>query len=200
MRFTHAFPLGAATMALMVGASACGSSTGANTITITQAEAAEIFAEMSGAFGATGFSLSQMPAGVFLPARAAATTTNAAASIDTTVNCTSGGTVAVSGTVTIGATGASFNVTETGNGCQTTHFTVGGAITVSGSVNSTQTSLTYNEATKGSLDLTRNADGTAGTCAVNFTVDGSVDTGTFASTATAQGTICGINASTVVTN
>jgi hypothetical protein len=196
MRFTRTLPLGAAAVALVVGASACGSSTGANTVTMTQAEVAEVFAEMSDALSGTGVSLSQMPAGAFVPRAARAT--SASQPIDVSASCSGGGTVGVSGSVNSnGTTGASFDLTETATSCETTHFTVGGSVKITGSVTVSQSSTSFNEDIKGSFTITRKSDGTSGNCAIDFSVNGSFgDTSSVAVT----GTICGVNASTVVTS
>jgi hypothetical protein len=198
MRFTRVVPLAGAVLGVAFGATACGSSTGANTITMTQAEVAEVFTEMSDALSGTGVSLSQMPAGAFVP-RAAGAVSNTAESINVSADCSSGGTVGVSGSVNpSGTTGASFNLTETASSCQTTHFTVGGSVTINGSVTVSQSSTSFNETVKGSFTVTRLSDGSSGNCAIDFTVNGSFSNAS--SSVTASGTICGVNASAVVSS
>jgi hypothetical protein len=197
MRFARPLPLVAAVLGVAFGASGCGNSTAPNTVTMTQAEVSELFTEMTSALSGTGLSLSRMPAGVAGPARAAS---NAEESISITADCGLGGTVGVSGSVNPSNSGASFNVTETASACQTEHFTVGGSITINGSAATTSSAATFNETIKGSFDVTRKSDGTSGTCAVDFSVNGNVSLTGGSSTVTASGTICGINASAVVTN
>ena len=198
MRVTRIVPLAGAVLGVAFGATACGSPTGANTITLTQAEVAEVFAEMSAPLDSTGAFLSQMPAGAFVPARAAGSITNAASSIDVSADCSAGGTVSVSGSANPTTSGASFDLTETATSCQTAHFTVGGSVKVTGSVTLGQSSSSFDENIKGSFTITRLSDNTSGNCAIDFSVNGSFS-GT-SSSVTAQGTICGGNASTVVTN
>ena len=199
MRFTRLLPLSAAGLAVVVGATACGDSIGANTVTMTQAEVAEVFAEMSDALSGTGVSLSQMPAGALVPARAAGSITGSAETINVSADCSGGGTVGVSGSVNpSGSTGASFNLTETATSCETTHFTVDGSVKISGSVTVSQSSTSFNENIKGSFTVLRKSDGTSGNCAIDFTVDGSFSDAS--SSVTASGTICGVNASAVITN
>jgi hypothetical protein len=198
MRLSRAFPLGAAVAALAVGASGCGSSTGPNTVTMTQAEVAEVFAEMSDALSGTGISLDRMPTGTFAPARAANASAGTAETINVSASCSGGGTVGVSGSVNAsGTTGASFDLTETASSCETVHFTVGGSVKISGSVTLTSSTTSFNENVKGSFSITRKSDGTTGNCAIDFTVNGSF--GDASSSVTASGTICGVNASAVVT-
>lgn len=197
MRLLRPLPLVAAVLGVAVGASGCGSSTAPNTVTMTQAEVTEVFTEMANALSQTGVTFDRMPAGVVGIARAAS---NAQASISVTANCALGGTVGVSGSANPTNTGASFNVTETANACQTQHFTVGGSITINGSASTTNSAATFNETAKGSFDVTRKSDGSSGTCAIDFSVDGNVSLTGGTSTVTAQGTICGVNASAVVTS
>ena len=197
MRLTRVVPVAAAIGGVVLSASACGSSTGANTITLTSAEVTEVFTELASALGGTGVTLDQTRGGMFLPARADMANTATATTISVTANCSGGGgTVGVSGSVTPSSSGASFTLTESLNACQTTNFRVGGSINLNGSASSTQTSSSFNETVTGSLDITRKSDGQHGTCAINFSLNGTVSsTGT---SVTASGTICEVNANGIV--
>ncbi len=200
MRLTRPCPAVAAILALVLSANACGNPTG-NTITLTQAEVSEVFAEMSAALSSGGginLSRTTQAGPVLQPAPIVSSA--AAGDINATVSCTGGGSVNVAGTVNgAGTSSASFDLTESFNSCKTTHFTVGGSLRYTGSISTSPTSLTFQETTKGDLSVSH-TDGRSGNCHIDFSVNGSFNSGTGTGTVTASGTICGVEANAIVTS
>jgi hypothetical protein len=198
MRFGKLVPFSALALAFTVGA--CGDSTGSgsNTITMTNAESLELWAEIGNALSGADFSASR--AGGPSLSRAFVPSFNKQVSINATVNCTTGGSgggsVSVSGTADATATGETFNITETFNACKTTHFTLGGSVDYSGSVTSSASSFNFSLTVKGDISVSA-TDGRSGNCNMNFTV---TESGTLqAPTITVSGTICGVQANAVIT-
>src|SRR5262245_7364603 len=123
-----------ATLGAALAVSSCGSGVNETTITMSQAEVAELFSEIGNGLSGGGInaSRSSLPQASLMPPGAMASPTSPEASIDVTVNCGAGGNVHVTGSSSGSESSANFDVKETFNSCKTAHFTVGGSITLKG--------------------------------------------------------------------
>jgi hypothetical protein len=179
---------------LSMTAGACSKSdTTAPAISLSQTEVSTLFTEVGAVFDSMSgltFSRSGNRSGGPLMSMVPGPNFNAMGSINGSANCPNGGSASASGSAGTTGTTETFDVTATFNNCKTAHYTIGGSFRENGSVNST--TLVGSVTLSGSLSVTA-ADGRHGNCGINFTV-------TFTSTsATASGSVCGLNASGTVT-
>src|SRR5438128_2424611 len=143
-----------ASLALAFAVAGCGDSTGSgtNSITMSNAEVLEMYAEINAALAGANFSASKTAGGVSL-SRVFLPELDKAVSISATVQCTPSGSVGVSGSSDESTTGGSFDITETFTACKTTHFTLGGSLNYAGNVAATSSSFTFNLTIKGDVSV-----------------------------------------------
>jgi len=195
--------------AAIVLTGACGDSTGPGGSDsgdpLSAAEAQEVSTEVLTLLSTTAFSGVGTSEAVQLTDLPGIRFSVSAAPIETkTASCEGGGTVSVSGEVSLGSNSATFDLTETITNCvvqgSTSTFTVNGDpnVNLSGSMSSSGETFTIDWKMRGGFKYTSGGSRT-GSCSVSVDIKGTVDLNnlTNPNAITVSGSVCGQSITTL---
>lgn len=188
----------AATLALSLGAGACGTKDATGpAISLTQEDVFRLADELGSVM--SNYTVTASLRAAMRSLRAAAPMRAAAASVPVNASaaCPGGGSTSLSGSYDETATTATATATFSYSGCKTAHFTTDGSFSGSGEATTTQTALTAHATLSGTLSIVT-TDGRTGSCRVDVVAD-VTEAASGKTTYTLSGSACGVDVSQTYT-